>query len=68
MRKYTLLFASIILIIVSIWSIYKINQPIIGPIGNNDSIPSNFPLIIISNIFVAIFALIASIQLFRKKK
>ena len=67
MRKYVLLIAAIILIIASIWSIYKINQPQIGPIGNDDTIPINFWLII-SNISVAIFALITSIRLFRKNK
>ncbi len=50
------------------WSIHKINQPNIGPIGNDDTIPINFWLVMMSNIFVTIFALIVSIHLFRKKE
>lgn len=46
MRKYILLFASFFLIAASIWSIYQINQPQIGPIGNDDSIPLSFWLTI----------------------
>lgn len=68
MRKYILLFASFFLIAASIWSIYQINQPQIGPIGNDDSIPLSFWLTINTNIAVAIFALVMSIRLFRKKK
>ena len=68
MRKYVLLFASFFLIVASIWSIYKINQPQVGPIGNDDRIPVIFWITINTNFATALFALIMSIRLFRKKK
>lgn len=67
MRKYVLLFVSFFLIVVSIWSIYKNNQPQVGPIANDDRIPVIFWITINANFATALFALIMSIR-FQKKE
>lgn len=68
MRKYILLYTSIILLIFVGWNLFTINQPRGGSIGDGNSMPLNSWIMAISSILVAVFGLMVSFQLFKKEK
>ena len=66
LRKYILLILSICLLIYSLWLIYDIHQPKVGPIGNGE-IPTIFWVTISCNITMALVNITLAINWFIKE-
>lgn len=67
MRKYILLLLSICLLSYTLWWIYKIHQPRVGPIGNGE-IPTLFWIIVSWNIAIVLVNLTLAIYWFIKER